>query len=257
MAQLTLLVEELKRQLRAQGITYGDIARSLGLSESSVKRMFSKQSFSLARFEQICNSAGLEIGDLIEAMNARREYLTELSPEQEDALLANPKLLLLAYLLINGWKLDEIVANFRIDKPEAQRLLVHLHRARIIDLLPFDRVKLRTSRNFTWRKDGPLQKLFTNEVQREFFDSAFDSPDEQLVFVGGMLSSASLIQLRQSIDRLAREFDELSRRDAALPLAERSGCSAVFAIRPWEFSMFTALRRAGVGSAPEPKDGPG
>jgi hypothetical protein len=49
--------------------------------------------------------------------------------------------------------------------------------------------------------------------------------------------------LQQSIDRLAREFDELARHDAALPLAERRSCSALFALRPWEFSMFTALRR--------------
>jgi hypothetical protein len=45
------------------------------------------------------------------------------------------------------------------------------------------------------------------------------------------------------MDRVSREFDELARRDAALPLAERSSCSAVFALRPWEFSAFTALRR--------------
>jgi hypothetical protein len=40
---------------------------------------------------------------------------------------------------------------------------------------------------------------------------------------------------------LAREFDELVRRDAALP--DRRSCSAVLALRPWEFSMFAALRR--------------
>ena len=53
------------------------------------------------------------------------------------------------------------------------------------------------------------------------------------------------------MDRLAREFDELARRDAALPLEERSGCSAVFALRPWEFSMFTALRRKPTAAAPQ------
>ena len=47
----------------------------------------------------------------------------------------------------------------------------------------------------------------------------------------------------KGIDRIAREFDEQSRRDSALPLSERHGCSAVFAIRPWEFSMFSELRR--------------
>jgi hypothetical protein len=68
-----------------------------------------------------------------------------------------------------------------------------------------------------------------------------------------------LAQLTQSIDRLAREFDELARRDAALPPTERQSCSAVFALRPWEFSMFKALRRSspalargGRGSTLEP-----
>jgi hypothetical protein len=116
-----------------------------------------------------------------------------------------------------------------------------LHRARIIELLPFNRVKLLTARNFTWRKDGPVQKFFTREVQREFLDSSFAGPGEHLRFVAGLLTRGSLAQLQQSIDRLAREFDELVRRDASLP--ERRSCSAVFALRPWEFSMFAALRR--------------
>jgi hypothetical protein len=147
------------------------------------------------------------------------------------------------YLLLNGWSLSQITSTFTIDDAEAERLLIRLHRARIIELLPFNRVKLLTARNFTWRKDGPVQRFFVREVQREFLDSSFAAPGEHLRFVAGNLSRTSLAQLQQSMDRLAREFDELARRDAALPLDERSGCSAVFALRPWEFSMFTALRR--------------
>jgi len=58
-----------------------------------------------------------------------------------------------------------------------------------------------------------------------------------------MLSAAGLAQMQLAIDRIAREFDELAKRDAALPLTERHGCGAVFAIRPWEFSVFAGLRR--------------
>jgi hypothetical protein len=176
-------------------------------------------------------------------MNERREFLTELTPEQEEALLADPKLLLMMYLLLNGWPLAEITSTFAIDEPEAERLLIRLHRARIIELLPFNRVKLLTARNFTWRKNGPVQKFFTRDVTREFLDSSFAGPGEQMRFVAGLLSPTSLAQLQQSLDRLAREFDELVRRDATLPLAERRSSSAVFALRPWEFSGFAALRR--------------
>ena len=55
--------------------------------------------------------------------------------------------------------------------------------------------------------------------------------------------TAKRAQLQQSLDLVAREFDELVRRDSTLPLSERRSSSAVFALRPWEFSVFTALRR--------------
>ncbi len=244
MAQVSLLVTELKRYLKATGTTYAALGAKLGLSESTVKRLFAQQSFTLKRLEQICNLLGLEVGDLVELMNERREFLTELTPEQEQALIADPKLLLMMYLLINGWPLREIVATFSIEEHEAERLLVRLHRARIIELLPFNRVKLLTARNFTWRKNGPVQRFFEREVQHEFLTAPFDGPGEQFRFVAGLLSRSSLAQLTQSIDRLAREFDELVRKDTGLPLSERNSCSAVLAIRPWEFSMFKALRRA-------------
>jgi len=243
MAQVGQLVSELKRHLRARGITYARLATQLRLSESSVKRLFARETFSLKRFEQICNALELEIGDLVELMNERREYLTELTDEQEATLLSDTKLLLLTYLLINGWATHEIVAAYDLDDRELERLLIRLHRAKIIELQPLNRVKLLTARNFRWRPDGALHKFFERQVQREFLRSAFDGRGEKFAFVGGLLSRASLAQLEHSIDRVAREFDELARRDAALPLTERNSSVAVFALRPWEFSMFVALRR--------------
>jgi transcriptional regulator with XRE-family HTH domain len=111
MAQVGLLVVELKRYLKAQGVTYATLGKQLGLSESSVKRLFARQTFSLQRLEQILNLLGLEIADLVSMMNERREFLTELTPEQENALLADPKQLLLTYLLINGWTLPAITST--------------------------------------------------------------------------------------------------------------------------------------------------
>ena len=57
MAQIGLLVTELKRYLKAHGITYAALAKQLDLSESSVKRQFARQSFSLQRLEQTIRRA--------------------------------------------------------------------------------------------------------------------------------------------------------------------------------------------------------
>ncbi len=243
MSQSDKLVTELKHALRARGLTYRDVAARLKVSESSIKRAFSQRRFSLQRFEAICAIAGLDIADLVDISESSRPTITELTLAQEQELVDDPKLLLMAYLLITGWNLAQIRSTFDIEQHEASRLLVRLHRARIIELLPLERIKLLTSRNFRWRPNGPIQRLFREQVQTEFFDSTFAEEGARLRFVGGPLTAASLQHMHRALDRIADEFNELSRRDAALPIDQCLGCSAVFAIRPWEFSVFEKLKR--------------
>lgn len=49
MSQTHALIQALKKQLRAQGKTYADVADLLELSEASVKRLFATESFTLQR----------------------------------------------------------------------------------------------------------------------------------------------------------------------------------------------------------------
>lgn len=192
MAQSALLHHELKRALRESRVTYKRVAEHLDLSEASVKRLFSTEGLSLRRLEQVCRLIGLEISDLVERLDARREYLTAMTPEQEEALVAAPKLLLMTYMVINGFTVDEICTSFRVSPSEAQRLLVRMDRLKIIQLLPGNRVRRLTARNFSWRKDGPVQRFFARQIQSEFFDADFGGDGEELEFVAGSLSRASL-----------------------------------------------------------------
>ena len=244
MAQTALVVEELKRALKAAGKTYADVAAHLGLSEASVKRLFQQQTFSLERLDQACELAGLQLSDLVERMSERRASFTEFTPKQETELLREPKLLVLTYLLLNGWEFDDIIETFQIEETEGFLLLRRLERLGMIEVLPFNKVKVLTARNFSWRKDGPVQAFFREQVQSEFFDSRFDQPGEDLKFVGALLSHNSMMEFQQRLEQLVSEFDELARRDAKrCSRDELHSCSAVLAIRPWEFSMFRQLKR--------------
>jgi hypothetical protein len=77
----------------------------------------------------------------------------------------------------------------------------------------------------------------------EYFQLPFDGTGDALRFFAGTLSRESLAQFKASLERLAAEFEVLTRNDARLPLTKRDGCSAVLAVRAWEFSEFTRLRR--------------
>lgn len=243
MRQTLAIHAALKKLLRAKGRTYAEAAVVLELSEASVKRLFAKGELSLERLERLCDWIGVDVADVVTLSQSVQPAITKLEPAQERELLRDPALLLVAFLVLNRWTEAEILAQYRFTKPELIRRLIRLERLGLIELMPFDRVKLRTSRNFAWRKDGPIQRWFAERVLPEFLATRFDQPGEHTHFVGGMLSRASLRKLHEAMDALARLLDELVAQDLTLPIAERDGVSLFLGIRPWEFSEFTKLRR--------------
>jgi transcriptional regulator with XRE-family HTH domain len=241
--QRAQLLKTLKKALRAQRITYDDVASHLGLSRATVKRLFNGGDMTLSRLEAICELAGLELSELVDTMASEEPLVSELTPEQEQELAGNPKLLLMCYLLINRWQMADITRYFEIDDKEARALQRRLRDLNLVEILPFDRIKVLTANNFNWRPNGPVQRYFIEQVQRDFFDAGFGGDDEVRNVLGGLLSEASRRRVVRTMNRLASEIDELSRQDMRLPRAERQPFGAVIALRPWEFSAFTALRR--------------
>jgi transcriptional regulator with XRE-family HTH domain len=237
------LVATLKKALKAQGLTYRDVGKALGLSEANVKRMFARESFTLARLDQVCQLMAMEIADLTRMMDAERRQLTELTEEQEQELVADTRLLVVAFLVVNGLTFDDIPGHFQLTEPEIIRCLAKLDRLKLVELLPGNRVKLLVSPRFTWRRHGPIQKYFTARLQEDFLNSAFGGPGETFVFLSGMLSSTSTSIMLQKIEQLASQFNELNQEDRHLPLHQRTGYSVILAMRPWRAEIFKDLRK--------------
>jgi len=235
------LVHGVKAHLRAQGISYRDLASRLGLSEPTVKRDLASGRFTLERLDRICEVLGIDLEQLLSMPDAAP--VTELTEEQENALVFHPKLLLVTYLVVNDWKFADITSTFRLEPSDLIDVLLKLDRLKILDFRPPNRLRKLTARNFSWRKDGPVQAYFLQKVIAEFFDARFEAPGDEMRFVAGTLSEASLLRFQASLRRVAMEFEQLAHRDSRLPLGERDGCSAILALRRWEFSEFAKLRR--------------
>src|SRR5882672_11609624 len=136
MPQAALLIDVIKKSLRERGLTYALVGKGLGLSESSVKRVFSQENLSLERLEQICALMDLEIADLFDLTRAAERRITELTDEQERALVSDPKVLLIAVLAINHWTAPVMLEKYRFSEPELVALLARLDKLGIIELLP-------------------------------------------------------------------------------------------------------------------------
>lgn len=243
MSQAAQLIDLLKKALRERGETYASIARGLRLSESTVKRLFSRKRMSLERLEQVCSHLELSIADLLEVSRAKEARVRELTEAQEQMLVDDPRLLLVGLLVLSHWPAAQILETYRLTEAELVKHLTRLDALGIIDLLPGNRVKLRLARDFAWRRGGPLQRFFESHVQDEYFDSSFRGPGELRVVLHGSLSEHSNALLQSRMKKLAEEFDDLVNEDRRLAREKLLGTTLVLAMRPWELGIVTKLRR--------------
>ncbi len=243
MARTALLVETLKRELKARGLTYAAVATGLGLSEASVKRMFSRREFTLSRLDRICEIAGLEFSELARLMGGHDAVVSQLTEEQEAEFVANPKLMLVALCTLNHWSFEQIVGAYALTEAECIRLLARLDRLKFIELMPGNRIRLLVSRAFAWIPDGPIQRLFKEQFQVDFFRSRFDKEGELLLLANGALSKASVAALLARLRRTAAEFSALRADDASLPAASRMPITLLLAARPWSAEFLRKYRR--------------
>lgn len=242
MAQAGALITALKRALKAHGKTYADVAPALGLSEASVKRLFSREDLSLERLDRICQMLEMEISDLVRQMTEQQRQLRQLTVEQEQELVDDDTLLAVAICVLNKWTITEIVAFYDMTESECFRKLAILDRLELIELLPKNRIKLRVAPTFQWLRNGPIQTLFQDKLGREFLKGGFNREDECLVVVNGMLSKASNAEFQRKLKKLAQEFEATNNDDSALPLSDRHGVTAVIAMRGWQYGLFHPVR---------------
>jgi DNA-binding Xre family transcriptional regulator len=233
MKQTPQLIATLKKTLKANNVTYKVLAEKLAMSESSIKRIFADESFSLARLEQICAVIDMDISDLVVLMNRDKPRISQLTEEQEKVATADARLLGVAFLVVNGWSYQNILDRYPISAPDLVHYLVQLDQLRVIDLEPNNRIKLLISANFSWRKNGPIQQVLKQHVQKEFMEGDVEAAGGQEHFLSGMLSDESYREIVTQLNRIESLINELKRRDQHLPITERHGFSMAMVIRPW------------------------
>lgn len=241
MTQTTALIHTLKKALRKARVTYAEIARHLDMSEANVKRLFATQSFTLHRLEAICELMQMELGDLFELHDQSRQRITHLTHEQEQEMVSDAKLLLVAVSVRNHLGFDDIIKRYNISEIECIQCLARLDRLKVIDLLPGNRIRLLVDENFSWLPDGPIERFYQQQIQQPFLKSRFSKDLECRLFKFGLLGENSSQVMIKKLQGLAQEFTELHRHDLDLPIDRRYNMGLLIAMRPWEFEMFKPL----------------
>src|SRR5210317_587674 len=103
MAQVAALVEALKAALKSSRMTYASVAEGMGLSESSVKRKFSRREFTLSEIDTICGLCEMDISGLVQLMENRHDRLQALTDAQEREIADDLGLLVVTVCVLNRW----------------------------------------------------------------------------------------------------------------------------------------------------------
>jgi transcriptional regulator with XRE-family HTH domain len=242
--EIVQLVATIKRQLKAQGLTYKEVGRALKLSEASVKRIFASERFTVSRLAQVSQLLGFTLAELLQESTSSLPPLETLTHEQESQLIADDKLLLVAVCSLNHWSLADILGVYQITKFEAVKRLRILDRMGIIELLPGDRIRRRAKRDFDWIPDGPIRSFFSKQGLSDFLTGPFDPADESLDFAHGMLTPSAQAELKLELRRLRNKLVSLHEQSIPSPLPEKDGIGLLLAIRQWEPIAFRRIRRA-------------
>ena len=209
------LVAALKKELKTAQMTYADLAQQLGMAESSVKRMLAKGDMPLSRIDAICRALKLDFAEVAQRVADAQPLLKELTAEQERAVVADEKLLLVATNVLSQWTLEQMTAAYR----------------------------LKVAKTFRWRPHGPVMQYVREHVVLDYFSGGFDGPAEGLLLVHGSVSRALAPSFLERLQRVAQDFAQQHQMDQKLKDADREGYTLLLGMRSWEFEAFTRLRR--------------
>ena len=243
MNEIDQLIATLKRRLKIQGMTYRDVATALGVSEPSIKRLFASERFTLERLVEISHLLGFTLAELAQEAAVGENRLHTLSAVQENELVSDEKLLLVAVCVLNQWAIKDIVSAFNLSEAECIQRLVQLDRLRLIVLLPGNRIRLNVARDFDWQTNGPIRQYFSKQGLPDFLESPFAGEGEVMAFSHAMLTESAVLKIQKEIRKLRQKLAELHEESLSAPLGKRRGTGLLLAMREWEITAFRNLRR--------------
>ncbi len=238
------LVTVLKAELRRAGLTYADVARELGLAESSIKRMFAKADMPLSRIDEVLAVLKMDFAELAREVAAASPPRRELTLEQERAVVADPKLLLAAICTLSQWTIEQITDTYTLSKPQAVACLLALDKLGFIELRANNRYRLKIDKTFRWRADGPVMQFFREHAVADYFQGGFDGRGELLMLVHGQVTPAQATLFNERLQRLAQDFAQQHLTDHKLAAADKQAYTLLIGMRSWLFAPFRALMRS-------------
>jgi len=214
------LLSTLRALAKTKGITYGDIADRLGLSEQTIKRFFGGQDTSLARIIEVCSIVGVDFFELVRLTETPQEKLFDLTPEQDEFFASFPGYFAFFVKLRNNETIEDIKEKHNLTDKSIYKYLRQLDKMGLI--------RLGANNYFRFVHQGGLNvsrrsKLMVR-IGKEMWDELYEfsigkEADGALCYwtaSDGLATTATLKEFKQELSALLSQYRIRSYREGEL-----------------------------------------
>ena len=226
------IFDALRSHLKTRGISFSELAFGLNVAEGTIKRIFTKNDCSTERLDEIAQYLNIHLVDLFQKTPPNKHLIDQLSYENEEQLVRNKKLLMLAVCVMDFWMFKDMLKHLTIGRDECIALLKELERMGFIEMNDKFNYRLLLTRNFSWLSNGPITQ-FVKSMSQDYFDHPFDTHGDFLKFVHVRVSPYVRTLLKGKLEEVLQQYIDQVALDAHLPLDERPPLSICVAVRSW------------------------
>jgi DNA-binding Xre family transcriptional regulator len=213
----TTLIKALKTVLKTRAITYRELARELGLSESGTKKMLSAKDFPVGRLFRICEWLGISAADLVRLAEKEEVQEIQFTETQVRTLLEDPTLLRVYWRLVAEHEdTDQIQREERLSAGDIKKHLLKLERLELLKITKDNQVRLKHKGLLRWTSGNPLvDRLEQDWSELTLRRSLRDKNMSGIHRLSALqLTPLSIKDLLQRLNETVDEFARRSQREA-------------------------------------------
>lgn len=239
-SQVEVMMDVLRELFRQHGLRFSDVAERLGVTERTVTRWFSADSVETAVIERMCALVEIDFFALCEIASKRLEARpARHTLQQEQALAESPLLTYLFAQICKGWTARELRDDIDIPEPVLVDHLIRLDKIGLIELLPGNEIRLKTSRDMLLIPNGPYARNLNRWLSEVFSKPNVDEANSVWVCDFMKLTPGSRERLERKFRALMHEAQELSDSDRRANAASREWYGVVLVAKPQDIRPFS------------------
>lgn len=160
------IVSVLKGRLKISGLTYMDVSTHLGVSESSIKKLFSNvHAIPLSKLEDISSLANVSVSNIIYEAENNLSKFYYFNDSQDELFTTQPHLYkYFWYISRNSMNYSDILKKESLSDTELYIYLRELEKVDLIEMLDSRRFKLLVSRSIAFKQNAKFSIHFREKM---------------------------------------------------------------------------------------------